>query len=335
MSATAREIVMSRRPEGAPSQSDFAVETKPLPEPGPGEVQVRNQWLSLDPYMRLYLTGLPGAHPPLQPGETLDGGAVGEVVVSQAAELPVGTPVFSAHHGWRDAYVARADELRPLDPALGPVQYHLGIFGLTGITACAGIEDVLDPKPEQVLFVSGAAGAVGSVAVQLAKRRGAFVIGSAGSVEKGRWLRDELGADAFIDYRREDLRARLPECAPSGIDLYFDNVGGDHLEATMDCMNVGGHIALCGSIAQYDSDNYRAGPANFFTAIEKGLTLTGFNAGLYAHRAPAYIALLAERLQAGELLWRETVVRGFDQLIPAFCDMLSGANTGKMLVRLD
>lgn len=335
MSATAREIVMRRRPVGAPSQDDFAVETKGLPEPGPGEVLIRNQWLSLDPYMRLYLTGLPGAHPPLKPGDTLDGGAVGEVVASQVADLAVGTPVFSARHGWRDAYVTRADELRPLDPALGPLQYHLGLFGLTGITACAGIEGVLDPKPDQVLFVSGAAGAVGSVAVQLAKRRGACVIGSAGSAEKGRWLRDELGIDAFIDYRREDLNERLRECAPSGIDLYFDNVGGDHLEAAMDCMNVGGRIALCGSIAQYDSDNYRAGPANFFTAIEKGLTLTGFNAGLYAHRAPAYIALLAERLQAGELVWRETIVNGFDNLIPAFCDMLSGANTGKMLVRLD
>lgn len=335
MSRSAREIVMSRRPLGAPSPEDFAVENKPLAAPGPGEVEVANQWLSLDPYMRLYLTGLPGAHPPLNPGDTLDGGAVGEVVASEAPELPVGTSVFSPRHGWRDAYVARVEELRPLDPTLGPLQYHLGLFGLTGITACAGIEDVLDPKPEQVLFVSGAAGAVGSVAVQLAKRRGAFVIGSAGSAKKGRWLLDELGVDAFIDYRREALRERLRDFAPEGIDLYFDNVGGDHLEAAMDCMTVGGGIALCGSIAQYDRDNYRAGPSNFFTAIEKGLTLTGFNAGLYAHRAPAYIALLAERLQAGDLLWRETIVRGFDQLIPAFCDMLSGANTGKMLVRLD
>lgn len=335
MSQVAREIVMRRRPLGAPREDDFAVTTAVLPAPAPGEVQVRNRWLSLDPYMRLYLTGLPGAHPPLEPGDTLDGGAVGEVVASAAPAMPVGTPVFSPRHGWRDGYVARAEELRALDPALGPLQYHLGIFGLTGITACAGVEDVLNPQPEQVVFVSGAAGAVGSVAVQLAKHRGAVVLASAGSAAKGRWLLEDLGVDAFIDYRRENLPQRLRELAPAGIDLYFDNVGGDHLEAAMDCMNVGGRIALCGAMAQYDSDNYRAGPSNFFTAIEKGLTLTGFNAGLYASRAPDYVALLSARLQAGEMIWRETIVTGFEQLVPAFCDLLAGANTGKMLVRLD
>lgn len=335
MSTIAREIVMRRRPAGAPCAADFAVQQRTLPAPGPGQVLVRNRWLSLDPYMRLYLTGLPGAHPPLQPGDTLDGGAVGEVLASAVPELPVGTAVFSGHHGWREAYLARAAELRALDPAAGPLQYHLGLFGLTGITACAGIEDVLAPQPEQVLFVSGAAGAVGSIAVQLAKQRGAVVIASAGSAEKGRWLMDELGADAFIDYRRQNLPEALRRYAPQGIDLYFDNVGGDHLEAAMDCMTVGGRIALCGSIAQYDSDNYRAGPSNFFTAIEKGLQLTGFNAGLYASRAGDYVALLAERLKAGQLIWRETTVKGFDEVIPAFCGLLAGANTGKMLVQLD
>src|SRR6056297_1972121 len=145
MSSVVREIVMKRRPQGAPSTDDFEVRERPVPEPGPDEVLVRNRWLSLDPYMRLYLTGLPGAHPPLQPGETLTGGAVGEVVASNATEMPVGTWVFSASRGWREGYTCQASDLRALNPDLGPVQYHLGIFGLTGITAAAGIEDVLAP----------------------------------------------------------------------------------------------------------------------------------------------------------------------------------------------
>ena len=334
MSPQAREVILLERPDGAPQARDFGIKEVQLPPLASGRVRVRNTWLSLDPYMRLYLTGLPGAHPPLQKGETLDGGAVGEVVASEAADLPVGTAVFSSRHGWRDAYVAHASELRALDPGLGPLQYHLGIFGLIGITACAGMEAVLAPEPGQTLFVSGAAGAVGSVAVQLGKLRGAKVIASAGSTEKGRWLTAELGADAFVNYRDDDLGKALRNFAPDGIDLYFDNVGGDHLEAAMESMKVGGRIALCGSIAQYDSDNYRAGPGNFFTAIEKGLTLTGFNAGLYAGQAPGYIAQLAGLLNAGDLIWRETVVDGFDNLVPAFCDLLRGGNTGKMLVRL-
>lgn len=334
MSGQAREVILLERPDGAPRPRDFGIKELTLPTLASDQVKVRNTWLSLDPYMRLYLTGLPGAHPPLQTGETLDGGAVGEVVASEAAELPVGTVVFSPRHGWRDAYVAAASELRAIDPGLGPVQYHLGIFGLIGITACAGIEAVLAPEPGQTLFVSGGAGAVGSVAVQLAKLRGARVIASAGSAEKGRWLTGTLGADAFIHYRQADLLAALHAFAPDGIDLYFDNVGGDHLEAAMESMKAGGRIALCGSIAQYDSANYRGGPSNFFTAIEKGLTLTGFNAGLYAGQAPGYIGKLAGLLKAGDLIWRETVVDGFDNLVPAFCDLLRGGNTGKMLVRL-
>lgn len=192
----------------------------------------------------------------------------------------------------------------------------------------------IEPEPEERIFVSGGAGAVGSVAIQLAVASGARVIASAGSVEKGRWLVDELGAEAFVNYRTDDVGAALNEFAPGGVDACFDNVGGLQLEAAIDNMRFAGRIALCGAIAQYESDNYRAGPANMFAVIEKCLHLKGFNAGKYTPRTAEIVADLARRLDDGDLVWRETVVDGLDSAVDAFLDMLSGANTGKMLVRL-
>lgn len=334
MSARARLVCMRQRPVGAVKADDFVLREEPLPALEQDQVRVRNRWLSLDPYMRLYLTGLPGAHPPLPPGAPLSGGAVGVVEESRSDALPPGAWVVSPALGWRDRYVAAARGLQRIDPALGPVQYHLGLFGLTGITAAAGIWDVLAPRPGQTLFVSGAAGAVGSVAVQLGRAAGARVLASAGSATKGRWLVDELGADAFVDYRREDVSAAIGAFAPDGLDLYFDNVGGPQLEAALERMAVGGRVALCGAIAQYDDDNYRSGPRNFFGIIERGLTLQGFNAGLYGDRAAEYVRRLATMLEQGTLIWRETIREGFDALIPAFCELLAGGNFGKMLVHL-
>ncbi len=334
MVVQARAICLQSRPIGAPKAEHFSERLLPLSEPGPDEVLVRNRWLSLDPYMRLYLTELPGAHPTLPLGEPLTGGAVGIVEVSNAEALPPGSWVMSPMHGWRDRYVAPAKSLRQIDPDMGPLQHHLGLFGLTGITAAAGIWDVLAPEPRQTLFVSGAAGAVGCVAVQLARQAGARVLASAGSEAKGRWLVDELGADAFVNYRSENVGAAITAFAPNGLDLYFDNVGGAQLEAALDHMAVGGKAALCGAIAQYDDANYRAGPRNLFSIIERGVILHGFNAGLYTSRAPEFVERLAASLADGSLVWRETVREGFDALVPAFCEMLSGGNVGKMLVRL-
>lgn len=331
--AIATEVVMARRPQGGLAATDFEYVEKSLPMLGPNQVEVRNDWMSLDPYMRLYLSTQSGAHPPLQVGDTLTGGAVGEVIESTALDLPVGT-LIQSQLGWRDRFVTDAAGLRVLNPRLGPAQAFLGVLGLTGLTAYGGTLELLQPRAGESLFVSGAAGAVGSLVVQLARAQGARVIASAGSDAKGLWLVDDLGADAFINYKDDDLGACLADFAPGGLDMMFDNVGGRHLEAGLEAMARQGRIALCGAIELYEANNYRAGPANLFTAIEKSVTLYGFNAGQFTAEAPRMIGDLAGRLSRGELENRETVVDGLDKAVDAFLALLAGSNFGKMLVRL-
>jgi hypothetical protein len=214
------------------------------------------------------------------------------------------------------------------------VHRFLGLYGLTGVTAWGGIHGVLKPREDETIFINAAAGAVGSVAVQLAKAAGARVIACAGTADKCAWLRDTLGADAAIDYRAEHVADALSRLAPDGLAMAFDNVGGRQLEIVLDAMAPRGRIALCGAIAQYDGENYRAGPANLFAAIEKHVSLTGFNAGFYFDRAPEIIAHFAELEAAGNLLVEETVVEGLEQMPRGFADLMRGGNRGKMLVKL-
>lgn len=265
----------------------------------------------------------------------MTGGAVGQVVQSRAPALPEGSWVLSSQYGWRDRYVAKAGEMQPISDRFGPVRRYLGVYGLTGITAYAGMVLILNPQPGESVLVSGGAGAVGSVAVQLAKRAGARCIVSAGSEEKGGWLVDELGADAFINYRSPNFRSELEALTPNGLDLFFDGVGGMQLETAIDLMAPKGRIVLLGAIAQYESDNYRQGPSNFFGIIEKGLSLKGLNAGQFYGEADRIVSDLASMIDDGKLIWRETVVDGLERMPGAFCEMLSGNNTGKMLIRLE
>ena len=333
MAAVAHEIRLARRPGREVGPDDFAIATVTLPELAENQVLVRNQWFSLDPYMRLPLTGREGVHAAMKVGEAMAGAAVGVVTASRAPGLPEGTLVVS-QKGWRDAFVAPAEQLQPVDPSLGPAHWRLGVLGLTGITAYVGVEFVLAPHPGESVYVSGAAGAVGMVACQLAKRRGCRVLGSAGSDDKVAWLEREIGVDAAVNYRTADLEDFLRRSAPGGVDAYFDNVGGGTLDAVLRAMKIQGRIALCGAIAQYNDDNYRVGPSDFFTIIEKGLTLVGFNAGLAGPRGPEIIPALAALLRSGELKWQETVVDGLEATPGAFASLFTGANLGKMLVRL-
>lgn len=330
----AKQVTLVNRPDGAPTTSDFAIEEVDLPSPKHGEVLVENHWMSVDPYMRLSLSGPDGLHGIMPLGDVPSGGAVGEIVESNVDTLSVGQMVISPAMGWREAYVSIAEGLTPIDDSAGPIQRFLGIYGLTGVTAWGGINGVLKPQSGETLFIDGAAGAVGSVALQLAKKAGAAVIGSAGSDAKCNWVTDTLGADHCINYKSENVKERLAELAPDGIEMFFDNVGGEQLEIAIDAMKPRGRMALCGAIALYDGENYRTGPDNLFAIIEKHVSMTGFNAGFYYDRAPKIIAEFAAAIASGDLIWEETVAHGIAHAPRAFVDMLDGANSGKMLVKL-
>ena len=334
MSNISRVFQLAKRPDGMPKPDDFKLAEVPLPGLAPGQVKVRNAYVSVDPYMRLSLTTLKGVHAPTDIGGELDGGAVGEVIESLSDALPVGSFVFSPMKGWRDVYVADARAILPVDPALAPLSAYLGVLGISGTTAYAGVEYVLQPKAGETIFVSAAAGAVGMVACQLAKRHGCRVIGSTGDAAKEKLLVEKFGVDATINYRTDDLRVALKAFAPDGLDMYFDNVGGSHLEAAIDSMKTHGRMALCGAVELYNSGNYRQGPANLFATIEKGLTLTGFNIGLFAGKRPEMMRDLAAMLASGQLVAEETVVDGLENTARAFVDLLGGGNVGKMVVRL-
>jgi NADPH-dependent curcumin reductase CurA len=331
---TGREVHLVARPVGEPRPADFALVEAPVTAPGPGRILVRNGWLSVDPYMRGRMNDVPSYVPPFQLGAVMDGGAVGTVIASESAEVPVGATVLH-RLGWREYATLDAGHARIVDTALAPAQAYLGVLGITGLTAYAGLKEIAPVREGDVVFVSGAAGAVGSIAGQLAKRLGAArVIGSAGGPEKCRRLTEEFGYDAAIDYRAGSVAGQLTEAAPDGVDVYFDNVGGDHLRAAISAMRPHGRIALCGAIAQYNATSPVPGPDNLALAIGKRLTLRGYIVGDHQHLAEEYIRQAAAWMRDGSLRTEETVVDGIDHAVDAFLGLLRGANTGKMLVRL-
>jgi NADPH-dependent curcumin reductase CurA len=304
------------------------------PDLADGQVRVRNLFMSVDPYMRGRMNDRESYVPPFQLGEPLQGGAIGSVTESRSADLAEGDLVLHML-GWRDEAVlpARHAQKVPAAEGLSPSAY-LGVLGMPALTAYVGLLDIAALKPGDVVFVSGAAGAVGSMAGQIAKLKGAArVIGSAGSDEKVRWLR-EIGFDAAFNYKAAPVFGQLRAAAPEGIDLYFDNVGGDHLEAALAVLNTHGRVAMCGAIAHYNATELPAGPHNLALAIGKRLTLRGFIVSDHQARTPDMIADVSAWLRAGQLFHAETVVEGLDQAPAAFINLLRGHNTGKMIVRL-
>jgi NADPH-dependent curcumin reductase CurA len=334
MSQTGREIQLAARPHGEPTLDDFRLAEVELADPADGQLLVRNVLISVDPYMRGRMNDVESYVPPFALGEALDGGAIGEVVASCADGLEEGDVVLH-DRGWREYAVLDAKYARRIDPDLAPLPAYLGVLGSTGLTAYAGLLDVAGLREGDVVFVSGAAGAVGSVAGQIAKLRGHTVIGSAGSAEKVAWLRDELGFDAVFDYHDGRVAKQLRAAAPDGIDLYFDNVGGEHLEAAIGALRRGGRVALCGAISSYNATEPPAGPRNMHLAIGKRLTLRGFIVFDHFDRRGDFEREVGGLLREGRLHARETIVDGgIEQAPQAFIDLLRGANTGKMLVRL-
>jgi NADPH-dependent curcumin reductase CurA len=332
--SVSREIHLKQRPVGLPSTSDFAIVTVPIPTPGAGEVLVRNLYMSVDPYMRGRMIEQPSYVQPFALGRPLEGGCVGQVVQSAESRFAVGDFVLG-RKGWREYYISDGADLTRIDPTVAPLQAYLGILGMPGLTAYVGLLDIGQPQAGNTVFVSAAAGAVGSVVCQIAKLKGCRVVGSAGSAAKVRWLQDVAGIDAAFNYKAADsLTTELGKHCPHGVDVYFENVGGAHLEAALEHMNVRGRIALCGMISQYNDSTPSSGPRNLRLAVRKRLTLSGFIVSDHVDRQPQFYADMGAWIAEGKIRREETIVDGLERAPEAFLGLFRGENMGKMLVRL-
>jgi NADPH-dependent curcumin reductase CurA len=333
MPTRSRQIQLAARPHGEPKDSDFRLAEVELRGPGPGQVLVRNTYMSVDPYMRGRMDDRESYVPPFALDAPLDGGAVGEVVASQAEGLAPGDTVVH-QLGWREHAVLGADQLRKVDPdGISPSAF-LGVLGMPGLTAYAGLLDVAALGEGDVVFVSGAAGAVGSLAGQIAKLRGNTVIGSAGSAEKVAHLVDDLGFDAAFNYKDGPVAEQLAAAAPGGIDVYFDNVGGEHLEAAIGALRRHGRVAMCGAVSGYNATEPVPGPHNMALAVGKRLSLRGFIVTDHGARMKGLIAEVGPAVRDGRIVFRETLVEGLEQAPAALQGLLRGENTGKMVVKL-
>ena len=332
---TGREIQLASRPEGWPAEENFRLVEVPVQKLEDGQVLVRNRYMSVDPYMRGRMNDVKSYVPPFQLDAPLDGGAIGEVIESRSENHKAGDFVLHGL-GWRDYAVLDGRRARIIDTALAPATAYLGVLGMTGLTAYAGLTKVAEFKEGDVVFVSGAAGAVGSLVGQIAKALGAKkVIGSAGSAEKVQRLLD-LGFDAAFNYHDGPVKAQLTEAAgEDGIDVYFDNVGGEHLEAAIAVLNKYGRIAMCGAISQYNTTDAPTGPRNLALAIGKELTLRGFIVGSYNQYTDEFAELMSGWLRDGRVSYDETFVEGLENAPQAFIDLMKGANKGKMIVTLE
>lgn len=338
-SFTSRGWALAARPVGEPKDSDFQILTDEVADPGDGQIQVRNHWMSVDPYMRGRMYDRESYVPPFQIGELLQGGAVGEVTASAHADYAIGDLVQTMG-GWREGFVAPPEMVMaqklPRDTGL-PESAFLGIAGMPGLTAYAGILRVAELKEGDTVFVSGAAGAVGSAVVQIAKIKGCTVVGSAGGAEKVALVKS-IGADECIDYRQhstyEGLLGALKEAAPKGIDVYFDNVGGDHFQAAIEVARPFARMAICGMISQYNDTDPRPGPNNVIQIVGKQLQIRGFIVSTHADMQPEFLKDMATWIASGQMKFEETIFEGVENAPKAFMGLFSGANKGKMLVKL-
>ncbi|WP_418908587.1 NADP-dependent oxidoreductase [Glutamicibacter endophyticus] len=332
---TSTQILLAARPTGWPTEENFETRTVTYTELPAGQVRVRNEFLSVDPYMRGRMSDARSYVAPYEIGEQITGGAVGRVVESNAETLPVGALVLH-QHGWSDTVQAPAETFRQVpDRQDLPSSLNLHMLGMTGMTAYVGLKEVAGLQEGETVFISGAAGAVGSAAGQIAKLMGAKrVVGSAGSDEKVELLTSKYGYDAAFNYKNGPAIELLAEVAPEGIDVFFDNVGGEQLEAALESFNNGGRAALCGAISSYNSTDTAKGPGNMSHLITRGLKLQGFTLGSYLQHADAFYADMGRWFSEGKIAYDETIVDGLENTVDAFIQMMRGANTGKMLVRL-
>src|SRR5262245_22556570 len=329
-----RRITLAARPTGFPKESDFKLVELPVPTPGPGEFLIRTIYLSVDPYMRGRMNDRPSYAPPVGLGETMVGNIVGQVVRSNHAKFPEGAFV-EARLGWQEFAVSDSTGVRLVDPTLAPRSAFVGILGMPGLTAYFGLLDIGQPKSGETVLVSGAAGAVGSAVGQIARLHGCRVVGVAGTNEKVRHVTEDLGFDAAFNYRDvTDYVARLKDVCPQGIDIYFDNVGGELTDAVFQVMNVHARICVCGQISQYNLEKPEPGPRLLWKLIEKRAKVQGFLVLDYAARYKEGAAQLGEWLRTGKLRYRETITPGLENAPRAFIGMLQGENIGKQVVQV-
>ena len=324
---TSREIHLAARPGGCHVPTDFALVEVDVLEPADGEVLIRNAYVSVDPYMRGRMNDATSYVPPFALGEVMTGGAVGQVVASRNDRFAAGAWVVH-NLGWRELALSDGSGLLAFDATAAPVSTGLGVLGMPGLTAYVGLLDIGRAEAGETVFVSGAAGAVGSAVGQIAKLKGCRVIGSAGSAEKVAWLRRSAST------RRSTTTRSSREALGEGIDLYFDNVGGSTLEAALAALRLRGRVVACGAVSQYNATEPPAAPRNLFLVVTKRLRMEGFIISDHFDRMPAFLAEVAPWVRDGSVRYRETVVEGIENAPAAFVGLLAGENTGKMLVRV-
>jgi NADPH:quinone reductase len=328
------QVLLARRPKGAPTEADFRIVESPVPAPAPGTVLVRNLYLSLDPYMRGRMNDAKSYIPPIELDAVMGGGTVGRVVQSDEPTLPEGT-IVEGLLGWQDFATAKPKALRVVDPSLAPISTALGVLGMPGLTAYFGLLDLGKPIPGNTVVVSAASGAVGSLVGQLAKREGCRTVGVVGTEEKARYIVDTLGYDAAINYRTADnLRAEIRAAAPDGVDVYFDNVGGPVTDAVFDNLAQRARIVLCGQISQYNASRQEMGPRNLTKILMTRSRIEGFIVFDYLDRYPQGLKDLSVRLANGEIRYKEDIVDGLKNAPAAFIGLLEGRNFGKLLIKI-
>lgn len=328
-----QQIHLASRPSGMPTQDNFKLVEAELPAIQDGEVLVKNTWMSVDPYMRGRMVVSDSYIAPFEINEVLEGGAIGEVIESKNADFPVGSKVSNIS-GWRTTFISDGSDLTVLPSVELPDQHFLGVIGMPGLTGWVGLFKVAQLKPTDTVFVSAASGAVGSVVCQIAKQYGCKVIGSVGSDEKAEMVK-AMGVDAVINYKKvDDLTQALRDAAPEGIDVYFENVGGAHLEAALEVINPYGRIPVCGMIADYNADVPQPGPSNLLQINTKKLTMQGFIVMDYWEHYGEFVEQMGQWIKEGKVKSEETVYEGLENAAEAFIGLFEGKNKGKMLVKI-
>ena len=336
--ATNRRIVLAERPRGEPTAATLRIETEPVPTPGPGQMLLRTHYLSLDPYMRGRMSDAPSYAPPVEVGAVMVGGTVAQVAASNLTGFAVGDWVLS-YSGWQDYALSDGKGVSALGRAPQNPSWALGILGMPGFTAWAGLKEIGAPKPGETICVAAATGPVGATVGQIGKLLGCHVVGIAGGADKCAHAVKTLGFDACLDHKSPDLAARLAAAVPRGIDVYFENVGGAVFDAVLPLMNTGGRIPVCGLVSQYNATHLPEGPNHLpmlmNAVLRKRLTVRGFIifddfGALY----PAFAAEMTAWIAAGKMHYREQIVDGLDRAPGAFAGMLRGENFGKLVIRV-